>query len=84
MPNGEQALEQDHEGKDSPEESGDSEFPADDDEDESDESDDEEVAESPPHSERRSKLRHDPASKRGKAVHRMIHLTSAPGPRLQN
>ena len=68
MPNGEQALEQDHEGEDSAEESGEWEFPAEDDEDESDESDDEEVADSPPHFEHRSKLRHDPASKRGKAV----------------
>ena len=43
MPNGEQALEQDHEGEDSAEESGEWESPADDDEDESDGSDDEEV-----------------------------------------
>ena len=68
MPNGEQALEQDQEGEDSVEESGEWESPADDDEDESDESGNEEVADSPPRSERRSKLRHDPASKRGKAV----------------
>ena len=68
MPNGEQALEQDHKGEDSAEESGEWEFPTDNDEDESDESDDEEVADSPPRSERRSKLRHDPTSKRGKAV----------------
>ena len=52
MPNGEQALELDHEGEDSAEESGEWESPADDDEDESDESDDEEVADSPPRSER--------------------------------
>ena len=68
MPNGEQALEHDQEGGDSAEESGEWEFSADDDEDESDESDDEEVADSPPRSERRSKMRHHPASKRGKAV----------------
>ena len=55
MPNGEQALEQYHEGEDSADESGEWEPPADDDEDESDESDDEEVADSPPCSERRSK-----------------------------
>ena len=52
MPNGEQALEQYHEGEDSAEESGEWESPADDDEDESDESDDEVVADSPPRSER--------------------------------
>ena len=68
MPNGEQALEQDHEGEDSAEESGEWESPADDDEDESDESDDEEVADSPPRSEHRSKQHHDPAGRRGKAV----------------
>ena len=68
MPNGEQALEQDHEGEDSAEESGEWESPADDDEDESDESDDEEVADSPPRSERRSKQHHDPAGRRGKAM----------------
>ena len=38
MPNGEQALEQDQEGEDSAEESGEWESPVDDDEDESDES----------------------------------------------
>ena len=68
MPNGEQALEQDHEGEDSAEESGDWESPDDDDEDESDESDNEEVADSPPRSERRSKQHHDPAGGCGKAV----------------
>ena len=52
MPNGEQALEQYHEGEDSAEESGEWESPANGDEDESDESDDEEVADSPPRSER--------------------------------
>ena len=55
MPNGEQALEQHHEGEDSAEESGEWESPADDAEDQSDESDDEVVADSPPRSERRSK-----------------------------
>ena len=54
MPNGEQALEQYHEGEDSAEESGEWESPADDDEDESDESDEEEVGDSPSRSERRS------------------------------
>ena len=68
MPNGEQALEQDHEGEDSAEETGEWESPADGDEDESDESDDEEVADSPPRSERRSKQHHDPTGGRGKAV----------------
>ena len=68
MPNGEQALEQYHEGEDSAEESGEWESPADDDEDESDEPDDEVVADSPPRSERRSKQRHDPSGRRGKAV----------------
>ena len=68
MPNGEQALEQDHEGEDSAEESGEWESPADGDEDESDESDDEEVANSPPRSEHRSKQHHDPAGRHGKAV----------------
>ena len=68
MPNGEQALEQDHEGEDSAEESGEWESPADGDEDESDESDDDEVADSPPRSEHRSKQHHDPAGRRGKAV----------------
>ena len=52
MPNGEQALEHDHEGEDSAEESGEWESPDDDDEDESDESDDEEVVDSPPRTER--------------------------------
>ena len=68
MPNGKQALEQDHEGEDNAEESGEWESPADDDEDESDESDNEEVADSPPCSERRSKQHHDPAGRRSKAV----------------
>ena len=73
MPNGEQALEQYHEGEDSAEESSEWESPADDDEDESDESDDEEVADSPPRSERRSKQHHDPVGRRSKAV-----VSSAP------
>ena len=68
MPNGEQALEQDQEGKDSAEESAEWESPADDDEDESDQSEYEEVADSPPCSEHRSKQHHDPAGRRGKAV----------------
>ena len=68
MPNGEQALEQDQEGGDSTEESGEWESPADGEDDESDESDDEEVVDSPPRSERRSKQRHDPVSRRGKAT----------------
>nr|XP_040258694.1 uncharacterized protein LOC120975995 [Aegilops tauschii subsp. strangulata] len=62
------ALEQDHEGEDSAEESGDWESPDDDDEDESDESDEEEVANSPPRSERRFKQHQDPAGRHGKAV----------------
>ena len=68
MPNGEQALDQNHEDEDSAEESGEWESPADDDKDESDESDDEEVVDSPPRSERRSKQHHDPAGRSGKAV----------------
>ena len=68
MPNGEQALEQDHEGEDSVEESGEWESPADDDEDESDESGEEEVNDSPPCSERRSKQHHDIMGRHGKAV----------------
>ena len=52
MPNGKQALEQDREGEDNAEESGEWELPANEDEDESDESDGEEVADSPPRSER--------------------------------
>ena len=68
MPNGEQALEQDHEGEDSVEESGNWESPANDDEDESEDSDDQEVVDSPPRSERRSKQHHDPMGRRAKAV----------------
>ena len=78
MPNGEQALEQDHEGEDSAEESGDWESPDDDDEDESDESDDEEVVDSPPRAKRRSKQHHDPASRRGKTQKRARSLTPEP------
>lgn len=68
MPNGEQTLEQDQEGEDSAEESGDCQSPEYDDKEESDESDDEEVVESPPRSERRSKQLEDPAGGRDKTV----------------
>ena len=68
MPNGEQSLEQDQEGEDSAQESGDWQSPEDDDEEESDESDDDEVGDSPPRSERRSKQLQDPAGGRGKTV----------------
>ena len=68
MPNGEQALEQDQEGEDSAEESGDWQSPEDEVEEESDESDDDEVVDSPPCSERRSKQSHDPAGGHGKAA----------------
>ena len=68
MPNGEQALEQDQEGEDSAEESGEWESPADVVEDESDELGEEEVADSPPRSERRSKQHHDLMGRRGKAM----------------
>ena len=68
MPNGEQALEQDYEGEDNAEESGEWESPTVDDEGESDESDDEEVVDSPPCSDHPSKQHHDPAGRRGKAV----------------
>ena len=51
MPNGEQALEQDQEGEDSVEESGDWQSPEDEDEEESDESDDDKIVDSPPHTE---------------------------------
>ena len=68
MPNGEQALEQGQEGEDNAEESGDWQSPEDDDEEESDESDDDEIVDSPPRTERRSKLLHDPAGGRGKTV----------------
>ena len=68
MPNGEQALEQDQEGEDNTEESGDWKSPDDEDEEESDESDNKEIVNSPPRTERRSKLLHDPAGGRGKTV----------------
>ena len=51
MPSGEQALEQDQEGEDSAEESGDWQSLEDEDEEESDESDDDEIVDSPPHTE---------------------------------
>ena len=68
MPNGEQALEQDREGEDIAEESGEWQSPKDDNEEESDESHDEEVVDSPPRTERRSKQLQDPAGRRGKTV----------------
>lgn len=74
MPNGEQILERDQEGKNSAEESGDWQSPEDDDEEESDESDDDEGVDSPPRLERQSKLLHDPAGGRGKAA---AHSTQA-------
>ena len=55
MPNGEQALEQDHEGEASAEESGDWESSDKEEEEESEESDDEEEVDLPPRSKRRSK-----------------------------
>ena len=48
MPNGEQALEQDQEGGDSAEESGEWESPREEEEEESEESDEEEEVDSPP------------------------------------
>ena len=85
MPNGEQALEQDHEGEDSAEESGEWESSDEDEEEESEESDDEEEADSPPRSECRSKQHHDPVSGRGKSVAPSTHTqkrtrTSTPEP----
>ena len=68
MPNGEQALEQDQEGEDSAEESGDWQSPEDEDEEESDDSDNDEIVDSPPRTEHRSKLLHDPAGGHGKTV----------------
>ena len=68
MPNGEQALEQDHEGEDSAEECSDWQSPEDYEEEESDESDDDEVVDSPPRSEHRSKQLQDPAGRCGKTV----------------
>ena len=72
MPNGEQALAQDHEGEDSAEESGEWESSDEEEEEGSEESDDEEEVDSPPRSERRSKQQQDPAGGGGKNV--------APGP----
>ena len=68
MPNDEQALEQDQEGEDSTEESGDWQSPKDEDKNESNESDDDEIVNSPPRTKHRSKLLHDPAGGRGKTV----------------
>ena len=51
MANSEQTLEQDQEGEDSADESGDWQSPEDDDEEESDEADDDEEVDSPPCSE---------------------------------
>ena len=68
MPNGEQALERDQEGEDNMEESGDWQSPEDDEEEESDESDDDEIIDSPPRTEHRSKLLHDPAGGHSKTV----------------
>ena len=68
MPNGEQLLEQDQEGEDNAEEGGNWQSPDNNDEEESDESDDEEMVHSPPHSEHRSKLLHDPVGGCGKTV----------------
>ena len=85
MPNGEQALEQDQEGEDSAEESGDWQSPEDDNKEESDESDDDEGVDSPPCLEHRSKLLHDPAGGRGKTAAPSIQAqkrtrTSTPEP----
>ena len=85
MPNGEQALEQDQEGEDSAEESGEWESPGEEEEEESEESDEEEEVDSPPRSERRSKQHHDPAGGRGKNVAPSTHTqkrtrTSTPEP----
>ena len=68
MPNGEQTREQDQEGEDSADESGEWQSSDGDDEEESDEADDDEGVDSPPRSEHRSKHHHDPAGERGKAV----------------
>ena len=67
-PNGEQALEQDQEGGDSAEESGEWESPGEEEEEESEESDEEEEVDSPPRSERRSKQQHDMCGGRGKSM----------------
>ena len=68
MPNGEQALAQDHEGEDSAGESGECESPGEEEEEESEESDEVEEADWPPHSERRSKQQHDPSGGHRKSV----------------
>ena len=85
MPNGEQALEQGHEGEASAEESGDWESSDEEEEEESEESDDEEAVDSLPRSEHRSKQHHDPAGERGKnmapSTQTQKHtLTSTPEP----
>ena len=84
MPNGEQALEQDQEGGDSAEESGEWESPGEE-EEESKELDEEEEVDSPLCSERRSKQQHDPSGGRGKSVVPSAHTqkrtrTSTPEP----
>ena len=68
MPNGEQALEQDQKGEDSTEESGDWQSLEEEDEEESNESDDDGIVDSPPRTEGRPKVLHDPAGGRGKTV----------------
>ena len=68
MPNDEQALEQDQEGEASAEDSGEWESSDEEEEEESEESDEEEEVDSPPCSEHRSKLLHDPAGGHGKTV----------------
>ena len=85
MPNGEQALEQDQEGEDSAEESGEWESLDEEEEEESEESDDEEEVNSLPCSEHRSKQQHDPSGGRGKNMAPSAHTqkrtrTSTPEP----
>ena len=85
MPNGEQALEQDQEGEDSAEESGEWESPGEEEEEESEESDEEEEVDSPPRSEHRSKQQQDPAGWHGKSVGPSVNTqkrtrTSTPEP----
>ena len=85
MPNGEQALEQDQEGGDSAEESGEWESLGEEEEEESEESDEEEEVDSPPRSEHRSKQQHDPSGGHGKSVASSAHTkkrtrTSTPEP----
>ena len=84
MPNGEQALEQDQEGGDSAEESGEWESSGEE-EEESEESDKEEEVDSPPRSEHRSKQQHDPAGGHGKSMGPSVNThkrtrTSTPEP----